>query len=86
MWYKCLRDFLIDRGLKNDEVCTCIFNKHTHTDLIIMDVYVDTSTSSVQLTPSPRLFLISHVHLGETTFYLGLQFENLVESYQNVSQ
>ena len=31
MWYERLRDFLIDRGFKNDEVCLCIFFKWTHT-------------------------------------------------------
>jgi hypothetical protein len=41
MWYKRLRDFLIDRGFKNDEVCPCIFIKRTDKELVIVVVYVD---------------------------------------------
>ena len=31
MWYKRLRDFLIDRGFKNDEVCPWTFIRRTYT-------------------------------------------------------
>ena len=41
MWYKRLRNFLIDRGFKNDEVCPYIFIKRTHTKLVIVAIYVD---------------------------------------------
>ena len=41
MWYKRLRDFLINQGFKNDEVCPCNLNEWTHIELVLMTVYVD---------------------------------------------
>jgi hypothetical protein len=83
MWYKRLRDFLIDRGFKNDEVCPCIFIKRTHTKLFIVDVYVD----DLNIIGMAISEIVSRLKgefemkdFGKTTFCLSLQIEHLAGS------
>ena len=85
MWYKCLRDFLIDRGFKNDEVCPCIFIKRTHTELVIVAIYVDDlniigTTNAISEIVSQLKGEFEMKDLGETTFCLGLSVAHLARS------
>ena len=76
--------FLMDWGFKTDEVCPCIlFVEQTHTRLVITTIYVD------DLNLIGMIDVISQIisqlkgefgmkDLGETTFCLGLQVEDLV--------
>ena len=85
MCYKCLREFLIDQGFKNDEVCSFYFIKRTDIKLVIVAIYVkDLYTISTTGAIFEIVFKLKGQFkmkdLDETTFCLGLQVEKLAES------
>ena len=85
MWYKFLRDFLIDRDFKNDKVCPCIFIKQIDTKLVSVLVYVDDlniigTTNVISEIVFQLKGEFEMKDLSETTFCLGLQVEHLARS------
>lgn len=80
MWYKHLRDFLIDQGFKTNEVCPHIFIKRIHPWLLIVAIYVD-DLNLIGMVDAISFFQLKAEFemkdLEETTLCLGLHVEHL---------
>ena len=50
MWYKCLSEYLIKKGYKNDPICPCVFIKKSEIEFTIIVVYVN----NINLIETPK--------------------------------
>ena len=64
MWYKCLSEYLMKEGYKNDPICPCVFIKKFETGFVNIAVYVD----DMNLIGTPE-------KLSKTAEYLKKEFE-----------
>ena len=64
MWYKCLSEYLMKEGYKNDPICPCVFIKKSEIEFSIIAVYVD----DMNLIETPK-------ELSKTAEYLKKEFE-----------
>lgn len=82
MWYNRLSEYLMNRGYKNDQICPCVFIKHTENGFVIIAVYVDDlniigTPDEIEETAKCMMKEFEMKDLGKTKFYLGLQIEHL---------
>lgn len=82
MWYKHLRDYLMDNKFLNDQALPCVFTYRTGTDFAIVAVYVDDiniigTSPAVNYAANLLTSKFEMKNLGRTTLCLGLQIEHL---------
>ena len=82
MWYQYLRDFLVECGFMNSELCPCVFIKQHLGDFVILAVYVDDINliGSKTAVDDAAKVLGSKFHmkdLGKTSLCLGLKMEHM---------
>ena len=79
LWYKHLRDFLLDHNFTNDITLPCIFVYKQGPDFVILAVYVD--DINLMGTSGACHYAESHLFdmklLGYTSLCLGLQIFHL---------
>ncbi|CAM8895696.1 unnamed protein product [Rhodiola kirilowii] len=84
-WYECLTEFLINHGYVQGGVDNTLFVKHTRSDFIIAQIYVDDivfSSSNQKMVDKfveqmQSEFKMSMV--GELSYFLGLQVKQKME-------
>ncbi|KAL8155915.1 hypothetical protein AgCh_001101 [Apium graveolens] len=82
MWYNRLREYLLNDGYVNNQVCPCIFIKRSSTGFVIIDVYVDDlniigTTEDITNAANYLKNEFEMKDLGRTRFCLGIQVEHL---------
>lgn len=82
MWYKCLSDYLLNKGYVNNPICPCVFIKKTTFGFVIIAVYVD----DLNIIGTDKEIVETMIYLkeefemkdlGKTKYCLGLQIEHL---------
>ncbi|KAM1654459.1 hypothetical protein ACFX14_006944 [Malus domestica] len=78
MWYNCLSECLTSHGYVNNELCSCVFIKKSHSSFAIIAVYVD--DMNLIETPEELVRIAMHLKLefemkdlGKTRYCLGLE-------------
>ena len=82
MWYKCLSDYLLNKGYVNNPICPYVFIKKTTSGFVISAVYVDDLTiiGTDKEIIETSIYLKEEFEmkdLGKTKYFIGLQIEHL---------
>jgi hypothetical protein len=82
MWYKRLKEFLLNKGYSNNDDCTCVFIRKFSTRFCIISVYVDDlNIIGIELDINEAQDHLKTKfemkNLGKTKFCLGLQLEHI---------
>jgi hypothetical protein len=82
IWYKLLKEFLLNKGYSNSDDCLCVLIRKSSTDFYIISVYVE----DLNIIGHAKNIYEAHNHLKKefemkdlrkSKFCLGLQIEHL---------
>jgi hypothetical protein len=82
IWYKLLKEFLLNKGYSNSDDCPCVLIRKSSTDFYIISIYVD----DLNIIGHAKNIYEAHNHLKKefemkdlrkSKFCLGLQIEHL---------
>ena len=81
MWYNCLSEYLTSQGYVNNELCSCVFIKKSHSRFAIVAVYID--NMNLIGIPTELEEIAAHLKsefemkdLGKTRYCLSLEIEH----------
>ncbi|KAM1255762.1 hypothetical protein ACFX2G_030560 [Malus domestica] len=81
VWYNRLSEYLTSQGYVNNELCPYVFIKKSHSEFVIVAIYVD----DMNLIGTPAELEENSIHLksefemknlGKTRYCLGLEIEH----------